>query len=282
MVSAGTQPTMAMAMRRVRTRMPCVAKASGSTSAVDEALRDRKYVLLDAPVSNHGARVRFVVYVKGIARDLQVLSPSALGGMRTPEYLQRNPFGKMPLLLTRDPNLAVFESDAIARYLNDVYKDRGPDLVPNDVDARAKMDMAIAIHDHHLSSIQGCMYRDYGDDVRTRAAHLQQLHQCLEALEHVAVGAPYLAGSEVSLADATWLPTMVFCEYILPRKFGWKDVFHNRPKLRTWWEAMHQLPEGNQVDEEVRGALQQWDQGGRWEKVKVNEHVQDKNFQWAF
>lgn len=271
-----------IALKRASPRTSTRTKASGTASMVEQALQDRTYVLLDAPVSNHGARVRFVVYAKGVERDVQLLSPSALGGMRTPEYLKHNPFGKMPLLLTRDPETAIFESDAIARYLNDVYVECPPNLVPKDVESRAKMDMAIAIHDHHVSPIQGCMYRDYGEDVGRRAQHVQELNRCLDALEQVAVATPFLAGKEVSLADATWLPTFVFFEYILPAKFGWNDLFQSRPKLKVWWEAMHQLPAGNKVQEEVRGALQQWDEGGRWEKVKVTEHVQDKNHQWKF
>lgn len=40
--------------------------------------------LYDAPVSNHGARVRILSKVKNI--DLQIKSPADIGGLKSPEY----------------------------------------------------------------------------------------------------------------------------------------------------------------------------------------------------
>jgi hypothetical protein len=37
---------------------------------------------------------------------------------------------------------------------------------------------------------------------------------------------PFLLGSTLSLADCTWFPTCVFMDYMLPRVFGWPDVFN--------------------------------------------------------
>ena len=71
--------------------------------------------LYDIPVSNHGARVRYLLYKKGLENDVQIQSPGKLGGLKSPEYTGLNPQGKMPLLV--DDEFAVWEADAICRHI---------------------------------------------------------------------------------------------------------------------------------------------------------------------
>lgn len=42
-------------------------------------------ILYDAPVSNHGARVRFVIYKKGLESEFKIESPGSLGGLKVGE-----------------------------------------------------------------------------------------------------------------------------------------------------------------------------------------------------
>ena len=72
--------------------------------------------LYDLPVSNHGARVRLLLYKRGLEDAVQIKSPMDIGGLRSDEYLALNPQGKMPLLVD-DDGLVVWESDAICRHL---------------------------------------------------------------------------------------------------------------------------------------------------------------------
>ena len=51
--------------------------------------------LYDAPVSNHGARVRLLLYKKGLEQQVDVVSPGAIGGLRSDEYRALNPQSKM-------------------------------------------------------------------------------------------------------------------------------------------------------------------------------------------
>ena len=56
-------------------------------------------VLFDMPVSNNGARCRIILYKKGLdGRDVKIVSPLELGGLRSQEFLLRNPQAKMPAL----------------------------------------------------------------------------------------------------------------------------------------------------------------------------------------
>ena len=66
------------------------------------APRFSKPTLLDVPVSNNGARCRFVLYKKKLEAVVDIQSPKVLGGLRGEEYLRRNPLGKMPLLVLPD------------------------------------------------------------------------------------------------------------------------------------------------------------------------------------
>ena len=71
--------------------------------------------LYDLPVSNHGARVRLLLYKRGLENKVDITSPMDLGGLKSDQFLALNPQGKMPLLV--DDGMAVFESDAICRHL---------------------------------------------------------------------------------------------------------------------------------------------------------------------
>lgn len=88
------------------------------------------------------------------------------------------------------------------------------------------------------------MYRKY--DAAERASLLEQLNKQLDNLESVCVG-PYIAGPEITTGDSALMPTFVFLTYILPKYFGWRDVFAGRPKLAAWWQHMQQDPHAERV-----------------------------------
>jgi len=53
-----------------------------------------KPTLYDVPVSNNGARVRLLLYWKGLERDFRIENPSVLGGLKSEAYLELNPAGE--------------------------------------------------------------------------------------------------------------------------------------------------------------------------------------------
>lgn len=66
-------------------------------TAVTSALH---HTLFDAPVSNHGARVRLIVKTKKLLdSEVVIKEPSAIGGIKSALYQEYNAQGKMPLLL---------------------------------------------------------------------------------------------------------------------------------------------------------------------------------------
>ena len=45
--------------------------------------------LYDVPVSNNGARIRIAIYAKGLEDRIEVKAPTALGGLKSDEYVSR-------------------------------------------------------------------------------------------------------------------------------------------------------------------------------------------------
>lgn len=118
----------------------------------------RKDVLYDLPVSNHGARVRMIIYEKRIDKKIDVQEPDKLGGLKSHAYLGVFPTGKMPGMLTAE-SYPITESDTICKYLMDKYDMDFPRFVPPSVESRVLSEQIIRIHDIYMTPIQGCMYR---------------------------------------------------------------------------------------------------------------------------
>ena len=258
------------------------SRASAPRRASLQTVAADKNVLYDVPVSNNGARCRLIIYWKQLEDEFAITNPSEVGGLKSEEYLAMNPQGKMPLLMTAD-GLALPESEVISQWICDEYSEVGPELKPEDPETRAICALATRIHDVYIVPIQGCMYRG-PMDVKTRADQLADVAKQLDVIEGAMSlrDGPFVAGREPSTADAALFPTYVFIEYILPKHFGWKDVFAGRPRTAEWWEAMRLDTCGARVYGEIRGGLESWESNGRWQTVGVTDAVKDASFKWAF
>lgn len=89
-----------------------------------------KPILYDVPVSNNGARVRFVFYKKSLTDQYSIEPPGTIGGLKSEQYLKLNPQGKMPLLVMADGKDSLPESEVIVQYLLDKHRDVGERRVP--------------------------------------------------------------------------------------------------------------------------------------------------------
>lgn len=82
------------------------------------------------------------------------------------------------------------------------------------------------------------MYRKM-ESAQQRSAEIGQLAYQLDALEKVfGPEGPFVCGAEITAADGALFPTFAFITLMLPKYFGWADVFAGRPKLKAWWEAV--------------------------------------------
>jgi glutathione S-transferase len=240
-------------------------------------------ILYDVPVSNHGARVRMILYSKKLSEaQVQIVSPTVIGGMKSPEFLALNLVGKIPLLVLADTGLAVPESDTISRYLLDKYSAVGPSFVPNTIEQRVLSEEISRTHDMYVSLVQGAMYKApgtpysiYGQDRKAALSELRRqfgrietmLAQFYEKYPHHA-GGKYLCGEQISLADATLFPTAIFAMFMLPQFFEWKESDVLGPRLTEWFNFMgKEEPEGVKIKGEIETALEGWKASGRWDPI---------------
>jgi glutathione S-transferase len=246
--------------------------ASGTTaaSASSPPTTTTKSILYDMPVSNNGARCRLIIYKKQIS-DVEIQSPTVLGGLKSPEYLQCNPQGKMPLLSCPAPEegnpglLHLAESDTIARYLLSKYASLGPSFQPDN----PRSNLMARIHDMYITTIQGALYKatpPFGP-FGTRKTALAELQKQLLVLENLVVDRGlYLCGDDVSLADATIFPTLVFLSHMLP-KFDIAAPALPNKLGRYYDEVALQDADFAKVRGEITGALQGWDTNQRWDGI---------------
>jgi glutathione S-transferase len=159
------------------------------------------YRLYDYLPSGNGYKVRLVLRELGLPYEL-VEVDILKGGSRTPEFLAKNPNGRIPLLEIPGKGL-LSESHAIISYLAD-----GSTLIPGDPLARARMWQWLCFEQYNLEP-----------NVATVRFWLHSLHKseaelgekltdkrrlgfaALDVLEQGLAGREYLVGNHYTLAD---------------------------------------------------------------------------------
>jgi glutathione S-transferase len=189
-----------------------------------------RHILYDIPVSNNGARCRIILYKKGIDdSECIVKSPMDLGGLKSEAYLQISPEGKVPALQICESNggcigsqqqlSTLAESDTVARYLLKTYATVGPSFQP---DLPLSNEIS-RFHDMYLTTIQGCLYKasppfgPYGNRKEALEEYSNQLYVIADNFVNKDEDSVYLCGADVSLADATLFPSMVFATHMFPK-----------------------------------------------------------------
>jgi glutathione S-transferase len=164
------------------------------------------------------------------------MSPAEIGGFKSEKYLSISPQGKVPALECTTSSLRISESDTVSRYLLSTYANQGPSFQPDN----PKSNMIARFHDLYLTSIQACLYKPtppfgiIGSRKHALAEYAKQLNIIAGLIEDEGM---YLCGAEVSLADATLFPSIVFASYMFP-KF---DSGIEKPipeKIETWYNDM--------------------------------------------
>ena len=148
--------------------------------------------------STYVRTVKMVLAEKGATQFKQVPLNVLKGEPKTPEHRERHPFGKVPVL--DHDGMRILETNAIARYLNDVLP--GKSLIPSTPKDRARMDMIIGIIDSYgYGAILGGvaayhLFPDFvgGKNEAMRKGGLENGRKVIELAMKTKGSSPFIAG----------------------------------------------------------------------------------------
>jgi len=144
---------------------------------------------------------RIALAEKGIDYTLRPIDVFADGGPPR-DYLDLNPFGRVPAL--RHGAFELYETGAITAYVDEAFE--GPDLMPDDVKARARARQIMQLADNELyPHLVWGVYVPWQD--ANPMPGLQRADLILGELERLAAD-HWMAGEQFSLADAYVYPML--------------------------------------------------------------------------
>jgi len=201
-------------------------------------------------ISPYVARIVYAARAKGL--DLEAVMP--VGGIKTPEYLQLNPLGKMPALQTDAGVIA--ESMVILDYLEDAYPE--PALLAKDPLERARERLLGRIVDLYVMPCGNVFFANLNPEKRNAEAvesAKQNYLKSLQQLEHFMADGPYAHGATLGYADCALLPCLQMMT-IVTDLCGITEVYAATPKLARWWDTVKKDPQ-------AAGWIDHYEQGFR-------------------
>ena len=193
--------------------------------------------------------VRLVLEEKNVPYHLVEIDVFGEGGP-PPDYFMHHPFGRIPAF--EHDGFQIYETDAIVRYIDETFD--GPSLVPDTPRGRTRMTQAMRILDCYAypSMVWGVYVEQVDafqegretDPVRLDEA-IDRSRTCLEALEQLMDGGPFLFGSALSLADLYAAP--MFAYFRLAPKG--RQLLDEQTRLKSWLEHMLVRPSMAAINE---------------------------------
>jgi len=166
-------------------------------------------------------RVTALLEQKEIPYDIEYISLAD-----KPDWFSRiSPNAQVPILVT-ESGTALFESDAIVEYLEEVY----PALQPSsDAEARA-LDRAWS----HLATknymVQCSAQRS--EDEATLAERTEKLGKAFATIESALRQGPFFSGDSISVVDIAWLP-LLHRAALIEQHTGY-DFLAGYPLVKKW------------------------------------------------
>jgi glutathione S-transferase len=198
-------------------------------------------VIFGVPGSPYVRSLVLTLEEKGIGYQLTNMG---IGGNRRPDYLARQPFGKIPAMTHGD--FTLYETQAMIRYVNRLSPE--PNLVPDDPRAEARMNQVIGMSDWYVfpgPSIGIGFHRvvapKFGmaaDEAKVAAA-IEPSRTCLTALSAILRDQPFFAGDHISLADLHLFPHLEFLNMAAPEG---PQLLADYPSLTAWLTHMQARP----------------------------------------
>ena len=199
-------------------------------------------IIYGPALSTYVRTVRLVLEEK--AAEYRLVEIDILkGAHKTPEYLARHPFGRVPAF--EHDGFALYETSAITRYLDAVVP--GIALTPADPRGAARMQQAIAVVDSYAygAMITGVVMQRVvmpmvggTTDEAVITAAMPTAELSLQAFESLLGNHAFLAGDSLSLADLHLAPVLAYFSGT-PEGQG---LLPACPQLTRWWAAVSARP----------------------------------------
>lgn len=194
--------------------------------------------IFGSPLSPFVARLILACDHKGIKYTCEMPE----GGLRTPEYLKLNPFGKIPTI--KDGATVLFESGVILPYLDDKFPKKK--IIPASAAAAGKARLIASVTDQYVQEPALALFRQIvGRAPKDKAAADKALADMEAGLEIVngfmKPGGPCATGNSFTIADCYLIPALLFVTAAAPL-FGLKDPLKGRPNVKKYWAAMKKHP----------------------------------------
>ena len=200
-----------------------------------------KYLLVSFKTCPWVQRAAIALREKNVAFDFRHIEPDN----RPDWFLAISPHKKVPVLRI-DDNVSLFESGAIAEYLDETI---APRLHPEDPIQRAINRAWTDYVPTFSSSVTGIAYAADEAAYKTAADKIGPAFAQLErALERQSSAGPFFNGAKYSLVDAGYAPFLqryFFLDRIKPL-----GVIEKYPRVKAWAHALmkrpstHSFPEG--------------------------------------
>ena len=194
--------------------------------------------------SPYAWRTQLALEHKALSYELKILSFSA-GDTRKPEFIALNPRHQVPTLV--DGDFVLYESNAIAEYLDEAYPGRGAPLFPGDARARAIVRRLVLEVDNYFGKATDPLL----DQAFWKKPEERDTHKIAEARKGVvdelvmftnAMRGDYLAGP-LSAADFAFYPLVAFLYRAQKMKLPDLDADGMlTPQLRGWRTRFEALP----------------------------------------
>lgn len=183
-------------------------------------------------VSPYVARVAFAARLKGIKLEPEMPA----GGIKTPEFLNLNPIGKMPAL--EADGRVIAESMVMLDYLEDAFPT--PALLPASAIDRAQARLLARIVDLYVTATGRYFFTNMNPATRKAdevATGVEAYRKSLAQLEHFMGEGPYAVGDKLGYADVAMLPCLQMMS-IITGICGVADPYEGLPRLTRWWQHM--------------------------------------------
>jgi glutathione S-transferase len=201
-------------------------------------------------LSNYHNKVRIALLEKGVpfAED-----PGCAPSQKE-EFLARSPIGKVPFL-ELDDGRRLAESEVIAEYLEEAYPQKP--LLPKDPFERAKVRELITFMELHVELVARRLYgqvfwkRPLSEEVKTGAE--KDLVKGIRAFKGLARFDPYIAGSELTLADCAAFVHLPLVSLATKHGFG-RDFLDEIPQVKPYLKMLGERPAFSKVNEDRKAA----------------------------